>query len=247
ILFMSFVSIFLLVFIAKLLTFSILGIAGITKILNANITFSELREDPDIFWSLLTFSGYLTTTKDFNFDTYELRIPNYEINTLFRKIILTWFSRDLKIYQNTLRKMTVALTNGNFPEFEEAFKKIMGDTFSYFDIHTEPERVFQAYVLGLLGMLSDDYIIKSNRESGKGRYDILLLPKDKTRYGILMELKQIKKDISEEKIQMTLSAALQQVQDNQYYQELQNQDIAQRLDIAIVFVGKEVHLKHQFK
>ncbi|MEN0047431.1 MAG: AAA family ATPase [Bacteroidota bacterium] len=220
---------------------------SITKILNANITFSELREDPDIFWSLLTFSGYLTTTKDFNFDTYELRIPNYEINTLFRKIILTWFSRDLKIYQNTLRKMTVALTNGNFPEFEEAFKKIMGDTFSYFDIHTEPERVFQAYVLGLLGMLSDDYIIKSNRESGKGRYDILLLPKDKTRYGILMELKQIKKDISEEKIQMTLSAALQQVQDNQYYQELQNQDIAQRLDIAIVFVGKEVHLKHQFK
>ncbi|MEN0051230.1 MAG: AAA family ATPase [Bacteroidota bacterium] len=220
---------------------------SITKILNANITFSDLRQDPDIFWSLLTFSGYLTPVQDFDFDTYELRIPNYEIHTLFRKIILTWFSRDLKVYQNTLRKMTTALAAGRFIEFEAAFKKIMGDTFSYFDIHTEPERVFQAYVLGLLGMLSDDYIIKSNRELGKGRYDILLIPKDRTRYGILMELKQIDKDATDDKVQASLASALQQIQDNQYYKELKAQAISEHLEIAIVFVGKEAYLRHQFR
>jgi len=71
----------------------------------------------------------------------------------------------------------------------------MGDTFSYFDTNTEPERVYQAYLLGLLGIMGDDYIIKSNRESGAGRYDILLLPRNSKDYGIIMEIKQLKKEI----------------------------------------------------
>jgi hypothetical protein len=217
----------------------------IVRTLNENVTFNELYDDPAIFWSLLTFSGYLTPAEQVERTTYTLRIPNYEIQILFQEIILAWLRVDLKIQETTMRKMTTALTENRFPEFEEAFQKIMGDTFSYFDIHTEPERVFQAYVLGLLGMLSDDYIIKSNRESGKGRYDIMLLPKDKTRYGILMELKQIEREASETKVQATLDAALKQIQDNQYYKELNAQDIAERLDIAVVFAGKEVYLKHQ--
>ncbi|MEM9885923.1 MAG: PD-(D/E)XK nuclease domain-containing protein [Bacteroidota bacterium] len=122
----------------------------------------------------------------------------------------------------------------------------MGDTFSYFDTHTEPERVFQAYVLGLLAMMSDDYVIKSNRESGRGRYDILLLPKDKSRYGIIMELKQIEKEATDAQINASLEAALSQIQSNKYYCELEAQDIQERLEIAIIFVGKEAHLRHQF-
>jgi len=142
--------------------------------------------------------------------------------------------------------MTQALTNNRFAEFEESFKKIMSDTFSYFDIHTEPERIFQAYVLGLLGMMSDDYVIKSNRESGKGRYDILLLPKDETRHGIIMELKQIQKDASEKQINTALEKALFQIQDNQYHRELEAQAIPKHLEIAIVFVGKEAYLRYRF-
>ncbi|MEM0991881.1 MAG: AAA family ATPase [Bacteroidota bacterium] len=219
----------------------------ITKQIDQNIVFGDFYQNKEIIWSLLLFSGYLTPTQALGFDTYKLRIPNYEIKILFRKIILGWFNKDLNVYQSTLFKMTRALTEKRFHEFEEAFKKIMGDTFSYFDTHTEPERVFQAYVLGLLGMLSDDYIIRSNRESGKGRYDILLLPKDKSRYGIIMELKQIqKKAATEAQIETALAAALAQIQNNQYYSELLAQDIAERLEIAVVFVGKEAYLEHQF-
>ncbi|MEM6698012.1 MAG: AAA family ATPase, partial [Bacteroidota bacterium] len=218
----------------------------VDRVLNENITFSEFYENQDIFWSLLTFSGYLTPTASLGFDTYSLRIPNYEIQTLFRKMVLNWFSKDLKIYQSTLLEMTRALTEKRFAEFEETFQKVMGDTFSYFDTHTEPERVFQAYLLGLLGILSDDYIIKSNRESGKGRYDILLLPKDKTRYGIIMELKQLKNEATENQRDTALNRALAQIQNNKYYKELEVQEITERLEMAIVFVGKEAHLKYQF-
>ncbi|MEM8525968.1 MAG: AAA family ATPase [Bacteroidota bacterium] len=218
----------------------------ITKQIDQNIIFSDFYQNKELIWSLLMFSGYLTPTKELGFDTYKLRIPNHEIKILFRKIILGWFNKDLNIYHSTLLKMTQALTEKRFPEFEETFQKIMGDTFSYFDTHTEPERVFQAYVLGLLGMMSDHYIIKSNRESGKGRYDIMLLPKDKSRYGIIMELKQIQKEATETRTKAALEEALSQIQNNKYYRELEAQDIHERLDIAIVFVGKEAHLRHRF-
>lgn len=219
---------------------------ALVRPLNENITFPEFYKNTEVFWSLITFSGYLTSVNNLKFDMYELRIPNYEIKTLFRKIIVNWLDRDLKIYQSTLLKMTNALTERRFEEFEAAFQKIMGDTFSYFDTHTEPERVFQAYVLGLLAMMSDDYIIKSNRESGKGRYDILLLPKDKSRYSIIMELKQIQKTATQAQIDVALTQGLAQIQHNQYYRELEAQDIEERLEMAIVFVGKEAHLRHQF-
>ncbi|MEM8527208.1 MAG: AAA family ATPase [Bacteroidota bacterium] len=219
---------------------------SIVRVINENITFPEFYNDADIFWSLLTFSGYLTPSNQLSRDEFALRIPNYEIRILFQNIILYWFKKDLKLQRTTLRKMTNGLTQKRLPEFEEAFQKIMGDTFSYFDIHTEPERVFQAYVLGLLGILSDDYIIKSNRESGRGRYDILLLPKDKTRYGIIMELKQISNEATDNQINATLEEGLRQIQSNKYYKELEAQDIAERLEMAIVFVGKEAHLKYQF-
>ena len=77
-------------------------------------------------------------------------------------------------------------TNNEIEKFEKGFKKIIGDTFSYFDVKGEPENVYQSYVLGLLAIIGDDYIIKSNRESGEGRYDILLIPHDKTKYGVEM-------------------------------------------------------------
>ena len=117
----------------------------------------------------------------------------------------------------------------------------------YFDagdqeIKTEPERVYQAYVLGLLGIMGDDYIIKSDRESWNGRYDILLLPKNQKDYGVLMEIKQLKKDATEEQIQKALKEALGQISDNKYYKELEAHQINNRIELAIVFAGKEVFL-----
>ena len=119
----------------------------------------------------------------------------------------------------------------------------MGDTFSYLDVNTEPERVYQAYVLGLLGIMGDDYIIKSNRESWHGRYDILLLPRKNNDYGIVIEIKQLKKDASEERINAELSDALKQITNNKYYKELIAHKVQNRIEMAMVFVGKEVYLE----
>jgi len=119
-------------------------------------------------------------------NNFTLRIPNYEIKFVFVNIILKWLSVDVKVRKTLLEETTNYLINNEIAEFEQGFKEIMGDTFSYFDTATSPEYVYQSYVLGLLAIIGDDYIIKSNRESGDGRYDIMLFPQEKTKYGIVI-------------------------------------------------------------
>ena len=164
-------------------------------------------------------------------------IPNYEIKTVFQDIILKWLSTDIKLKRNTLEDTTNYLINNELEKFEKGFKEIIGDTFSYFDTKGEPENIYpvefkelfhrinQSYVLGLLAIIGDDYIIKSNRESGKGRYDILLIPHDKSKYGIVIEIKQIARGDKENEqsfhnwIDKKIHEAKSQIDNNQYYKE----------------------------
>ena len=110
----------------------------------------------------------------------------------------------------------------------------------YFDPAKNPEAVWQAYVLGLLSIAKEDYIIRSNRESGHGRYDILMLPKDKTQYGVVIEIKAMDKDTTDNQIQTKLKEALGQIEQNEYHKELVAHQIPKRVEIAIVFIGKKV-------
>jgi len=217
---------------------------AIAKNIEENIVFADFAEDRELLWSLLVFSGYLTPARPVKKKEYELKIPNYEVKTLFEEIVLEWLKKEVKVRDFTLKSMARSLVSNQIPEFEKHFRQLMGDTFSYFDIHTEPERVFQAYVLGLLGILGDDYAIRSNRESGSGRYDILLLPHDRSQYGVVMEIKQLKKDASEEQIRQQLREALGQITNNRYYKELLDHKVSNRIEMAMVFVGKEVYIDH---
>jgi hypothetical protein len=121
----------------------------------------------------------------------------------------------------------------------------MGDTFSYFDIKGEPENVYQSYVLGLLAIIGDEYIIKSNRESGEGRYDIMLIPHDKNNYGIVIEIKQITRNDNEtdssfsDRIDNKIKDAINQIDKNKYYKELTDNKISKIIKLPIVFAGKE--------
>ncbi|MCB0595357.1 MAG: AAA family ATPase [Lewinellaceae bacterium] len=214
----------------------------ITKSIEENIVFADFVEDRELLWALLVFSGYLIPVKDWQDGSFDLKIPNYEIKTLFKKIVLEWLRREVKIRDHTLRSMALSLANNQISEFKKHFEQLLGDTFSYFDIHTEPERIYQAYVLGLLAILGDDYIIKSNRESGKGRYDILLAPHDASKYGVVIEIKQLDKGASEKQIQQELENALNQIANNQYYKELLAQKVGNRIEMAMIFVGKEVYI-----
>ncbi|MCB1156782.1 MAG: AAA family ATPase [Leptospiraceae bacterium] len=234
----------------------------IEKPIEENFVFPALNTNRDLLWTLLTFSGYLTIHKKLNLGLYELKIPNYEISYVFKNIILYWFQSEVKIYRNLLEDTMRALVGKKPEQFAEGFQRIIGDTFSYYDTDStpvvrytkratqQPEKVYQAYTLGLLAILSDDYIIRSNRESGSGRYDILLIPQDKKKNGVVMELKSIPKKKSREtkknfseRVDKEINEALQQIEEKKYYSELIEHRTAGIIKVSAVFAGKEVFVK----
>ena len=216
----------------------------IEKVIDENFVFPDLDTDKELLWTLLTFSGYLTVESRKDVNKYSLKIPNYEIKYVFQNIILKWLSVDVKIGRSLLENTTKHLINNEIVQFEKGFKEIIGDTFSYFDTKGEPENIYQSYVLGLLAIIGDDYIIKSNRESGEGRYDIMLIPHDKSKYGIVIEIKQItrgdneKEESLRDRINKKIHEAKDQIDHNQYYKELVDNKISNIIKLPIVFAGK---------
>lgn len=220
----------------------------IEKTIDENFVFPDMDTDKELLWTLLTFSGYLTLASKNGVNDYTLRVPNYEIKFVFKNIILRWLNVDVRIRQSLLIETTRHLVNNEITRFEKGFKQIIGDTFSYFDTKSEPENVYQAYVLGLLAIVGDDYIIKSNRESGDGRYDILMSPHDKTKYGVVIEIKQLPKLKAEKeaslikRINNKIKEATEQMELNGYFQELTAQKVDKIIKLPIVFVGKTPYI-----
>ena len=238
---------------------------SIKKKLHENFVFSDLdnevleNDDDALIWTLLTYSGYLTQVKELKHDNYELKIPNNEIKTVFKDIIVNWLKEKVQIRRETLIATSEYLINNKILEFEKGFKQIVGDTISYFDtapivvkktkkIITSQEQIFHVYTLGLLAILSDDFNIKSNREAGEGRYDIMLIPYDKERSGVVIEIRSIEKqkkseDINDfsQRINNEIDNALNQIDKNKYFIELIQNGIKTEkiIKLAIIFVGKE--------
>ena len=221
---------------------------SLRKDIHEKFVFPDLDSKKELLWTLLLFSGYLTINSQVGRNSFDLVIPNYEIKTVFQDIVLDWLETDLKLQKSLLEETTAFLTNNEIKKFEKGFKKIIGDTFSYYDTDSEPENVYQSYVLGLLAIIGDDYIIKSNRESGEGRYDILLVPHDKAKYGVVIEIKQISKGKREsqksftKRINDTIQLAANQIDQNQYYKELLDYGVERIVQLPIVFAGKEPYI-----
>ncbi len=234
----------------------------IEKELKENFVFSDFETDNELIWSLLTDNGYLTQVEKGDFGNYKLKIPNNEVKIVFTDIIKTWLSAEVKIKRDLLISTARDLINNKIKEFEIGFKNIIGDTLSYFDTAEKKdkktkktiishEQIYHIYTLGLLAILSDDYIIKSNRESGVGRYDIMLIPHDKTKNGVVIEIKQIEKRKTNEKesnfnkrINNEIKNALVQIDINEYYTELIINKIKPEniIKLPIVFAGKEPYI-----
>ena len=224
---------------------------AIVKDIEENFVFADLNKRKSMLWTLLTYSGYLTTKNKIARKEYKLIIPNYEIKTIFQDTIIEWFEADINIIKSLLQTTTKHLINNKIQEFETGFKQIIGDTFSYYDTTKTNEYVYQSYILGLLAIIGDDYIIKSNKESGEGRYDIMLIPHDKTKNGVVIEIKQILKQQENEnnidfvkRINKQIETAKNQITRNKYCKELIDNKISEEniVKVPIVFAGKEPYV-----
>ena len=202
----------------------------INVIIDEQIVFSELDYSEDAVWSLMLASGYLKviSSEELNLireseNEYELAITNREILFMFRKMILRWFT-PAKRETNEFIK---ALINGDVESMNAYMNKVTLKTISYFDSGNspsdeEPERFFHGLVLGLMVDQTENYIITSNRESGYGRYDIMLEPIDKLNENqpcIVIEFKVINPK-KEKTLEETVEAALNQIEDKGYDAEL---------------------------
>lgn len=220
----------------------------IKRRIHESFSFPNFDVQKELLWTLLAYAGYLTVAEPKGGDNYELRIPNYEIRKVFNDIVVTWLEVEHRVVRFHLEKTMQHLLNNRLKEFEKGLKQIMGDTISYWDIADEPERVYQAYVLGLLAIIGKDYIIRSNRESGKGRYDVMIMPLDKSRYGVLMEIKQITRNRNEKdatfknRINRALTTATQQMEQKKYYQELVAHQVTNIIKLPLVFAEKEPYV-----
>jgi hypothetical protein len=209
--------------------------------IDENIIFYSFHWNREAVWTILFFSGYLTLAGEVNADLnrYRLTIPNKEVLLCFKQNISKWINNT--IGSNKLSAMLTALTDGNIERFNELLQHFVKTMLSYYDTAGEaPEGVYQAFFLGLLINLENQYKIRSNRESGYGRYDIMMFPKDINQTGIIIEFKKVRKNESSEDV---LKAALNQIKKKEYAAELKEAGIEKILAIAVALKGKKVEVK----
>jgi len=218
---------------------------AVTKKIEENIIYSEVGQKEDVIWSFLLFSGYLKFVNEWTINEgetrlYDLAIPNREVRMMYRTFVERWFVE--RINNDNQRFMLKALTEGDIELFETIFQETILKIFSYHDFGQESEKVYQAFVIGLLVWLSDTHELRSNRESGYGRYDVMLIPKDRTKLGIIMEFKKVNTR-KHETMEQAIAVAFKQIEDKQYASELQSLGVTQILKLAIIFNGKEVKVE----
>ena len=202
-----------------------------------------IENDEDNIWGLMLQTGYLKITEvvDLAVHIYKVKIPNYEINILFQQIIHEWFRN--KVPGNDLRTILKDLVTLNFEEFEYKFKRLVKEMFSYMDVGEDTaENFYHAFVLGMLVGLKDTYYVNSNRESGLGRYDIMLEPKDKNGNSFIMEFKLYNGD-KEESIEEIIETAKKQIEEKGYETNLKERGFTNITKIVFAFKGKEVKME----
>lgn len=220
---------------------------GLRSVIDDKLAFPDLTKSAENIWSFMLFSGYLKAT-DYemnadNLSTYYLEVPNKEVQTAFRSIIRGWIEES-SFSNNRLEEMLRALLSGDMEGFESILNEFVVNTLSYYDTGgRDLEKVYQAFMLGMLLNLASNYEVSSNREAGFGRYDILLRPRDIHRQGIIMELK-VCNPLTNETADQALASALAQIEKKQYATILQAAGIDNILKIAITFDGKRVWVKN---
>lgn len=216
--------------------------------IDEQIVYEQLTFNEDAIWSLLLASGYLKVLQyepmemTENDPVYELAITNMEVRRMFRGMVQGWF-KSIKTEYNSFIE---ALLKGDLDTMNAYMNRIVLQIFSYFDtandlLGEQPERFYHGFVLGLIVELDEEYIISSNRESGFGRYDVALEPKDKTKNAVIIEFK-VFNPRKEKTLEDTVCTALEQIEEKKYETALTARGIPkeQIYKYGFAFEGKNV-------
>lgn len=216
----------------------------IERPLSKNLVFADIETDEEALWTLLLYTGYLKVLSH-ELASYclmaKLAIPNKEVRFVYDKIVTGWFRQALDF--DSYLDFTQSLINGDMNKLKQCLSEYIIQSSSYFDFNNNTsEKVFHAFILGLVVGLRNNYTIHSNRESGLGRFDVIFIPKNNQDRGILLEFKTSDTpDLLLNKAQ----EALTQIKDKFYVEIFKQHNISSVLAIGLAFCGKKMDLAHE--
>ena len=218
-------------------------VENLEKLFNEEIIYKAVRDyteykfDSSDIWELFLYSGYLTIAGEKQGEEYPLRLPNKEIQSFFRKIFIEKFIGNYDKFLHIIRN----LKNGKIEEFAEGLEEEILSSLSYFDTDRD-EKYYKIFLIGIFIILSNDYIRLSERETGTGRADLILEPKNKENPAYIFEFK-----VAEDKKELENYAVegFYQIKEKQYDVELKNRGINEIIYVGLAFYRKELKMKYE--
>ena len=210
---------------------------GLKQNISGTSDLSKLLSEEEL-WELMLFSGYLTVEEKIDHKNYVLRLPNKEIKELFRDTFLEkYFGRGSKLFY-----LMEALTENRIDEYEERLQEILLTSVSYNDTKKGNKAFYHGLIMGMGLYLEGEYITKSNIESGLGRYDFVIEPKNKTKRAYIMEFKSTD---NIEKLEEVSKEALRQIEDKKYDISLKQNGVKDITYMGIAFYGKQIKISYK--
>lgn len=208
----------------------------INKTIDVYSNFNELKNTEQI-WYLLTNAGYLTPVEEIDFGKYSIRIPNEEVHYFFERDFIRNFLGSVDNFDRTLSY----LLEGDFDNFTYELENIMLNSVSCFDFNSNSkESHYHVFILGMLLGLRRRYYIHSNREGGRGRYDLVVEPMDKRKNGLVIEFKVAKE---KEELEKASEGALAQIEEKRYYEGLRDRGVERIILVGISFYQRDFKLQ----
>ena len=210
---------------------------GLKQNISGTSDLSKLLSEEEL-WELMLFSGYLTVEEKIDQDNYVLRLPNKEVRTLYRKTFFErYFGRGSKLLY-----LMEALTENRIDEYEERLQEILLTSVSYNDTKKGNEAFYHGLIMGMGLYLEGEYITKSNIESGLGRYDFVIEPKNKAKRAYIMEFKSTD---NIEKLEEVSKEALEQIENKKYDVSLKQNSVKDITYMGIAFCGKQIKISYK--
>jgi len=200
------------------------------------LSLRELEEVPSGVWTLLASSGYLAA-RYIERKVYTVRIPNKEIEEFFKDVVGVWLKETVGFSGDELYfALEEMLSGGKVERFKELLDKFIKNSLSYYDFgFEEPERVYKAFLLGMLSIALNGYEVESEMESGYGRLDVVVYPREK-RYGKYAVIFEVKRVDNEERLEKLAEEALEQIKEREYYAKMKQKGY-EVISFGIAFCG----------